>query len=99
MKRYVLLLADRVLAKDDLAELLEAVQKLTGRAAVIALKENPKAVVVKTSGPGARSLRLAGADLRVRGATLKSVSTSGAIGKLKSRAAASGTAEDGEVPE
>ncbi len=99
MKRYVLLLADRALVEEDLAELSGVVQKLAGRAALISLKENPKAVVVKTSGPGARSLRLAGADIRVRGTVLKGVATSGAIGKLKNRAAASRTAEHGEVPE
>ncbi len=74
----------------------EAIGSRRGPAKAIAVKGNPRAVIVKTSNLVAPLLRGDGRDLHVGGKRLVSVLTSGAIGNLKKRATEA--AANGQVP-
>ncbi len=95
-KRYVLLLAESDLSDEDVRSLGDVVKSRYAGAKVIAVKGNPRAVIVKTTNVDAPLLREARARLRVGRNELVSVLTSGAIGNLKKRA--SEAAANGKVP-
>jgi hypothetical protein len=94
-KRYVLFLASSNLSEEDLRRFSEFISERQPASKVIAIKENPRAVIVKTTNEAVPLLRDTGPGLKVGKASLVSVLTSGAIGKLKRRAAAA--AANGEV--
>ncbi len=97
-KRYVLLMSDADLDDNDGKELAGFLKGRVGAVKVILLKENPRAVVVKTDGVGAPVLRsLEGISLGKK--KLGPVLTSGAIGKLKRRALGGGVSRHGQVHE
>jgi len=94
-KRYVLYLASSNLSEDDLRRFSELIRGRYPESKVIAVRENPRAVIVKTTNQIVPALREAGPGLKVGMIDLVSVLTSGAIGNLKRRASAAGA--NGEV--
>jgi len=98
-KRYVLLVADRGLSDGDRRDLAFFLEGRLGKATVIAVENNQRAVIVKTTNSAALILRQMSDELRVGEKHLATVLTSGSIGKLKSRASRSEMARDGEVSE
>ncbi|HYA55279.1 MAG TPA: hypothetical protein VED22_00635 [Nitrososphaerales archaeon] len=94
-KRYVLYLASSNLSEEDLRRFSDLIRERHPASKVIAVKKNPRAVIVKTTNEVVPLLRGAGPGLKVGGIELVSVLTSGAIGNLKRRAAAA--AANGEV--
>jgi len=94
-KRYVLFLANSILSEEDLRRFSELIGGRLGATKVIAIKENPRAVIVKTTNEAVPLLRDTGAGMRMSRIVLVSVLTSGAIGNLKRRASAA--AANGEV--
>jgi hypothetical protein len=85
-KRYVLLLSEDELTDADRKGLATALEAKYGRVKVIPVEGNPRAVIVKTTNTAAPLLREAGAEPAGGGPPLRTVLTSGSIGKLKSRA-------------
>lgn len=85
-KRYLLLLAGRALDDGDIRVLESSMEELSKNLKVIGVKGNPKAVIVRTDGPGARALRSKGGVTGPGGVLLSPVLSSGVIGKLKRRA-------------
>ena len=76
------------LADSDRKRLGEILEKRYGMMKLIAVEGNPTAFIVKTTTEVAPQLRSLDPALSVRGKSVKSVLTSGAIGKLKKRATA-----------
>ncbi len=97
-KRYVLFMADDELEDRSGKELAVFLQNRVGPVKVILLRENPRALIVKTDGPGASTLR-SGDAISFGGRNLTPVLTSGAIGKLKRRALGGGSSRHGQVSE
>ncbi len=97
-KRYVLLMASDDLDEKDAKVLAEILRVRVGAVKVILLKENPRAVVVKTDGVGAQALR-SWEGISLGKKRLESVLTSGAIGKLKRRSLGGGVSHNGQVHE
>ena len=97
-KRYVLFVADKELLDDDRRNLSVVLKRTYGKVTVIPVAKNPRAVIVKTTNSVAPLLREASGELQLGGKRLVTVSTSGSIGKLKSRASGGGATKDGEVP-
>ena len=85
-KRYVLYMADSALSAEDLRLFAEVMKGRVPGAKVIGVRGNPKAVIVKTNNEQAPLLRESTLKLGGKGAQLKTVLTSGAIGNLKRRA-------------
>jgi len=94
-KRYVLFLASANLSEEELRRFTELIGRRHPGSKVIAVKENPRAVIVKTTNEVAPLLRDTGPRLKLGTTDLVSVLTSGAIGNLKRRASA--PAANGEV--
>jgi len=92
-KRYVLYISDSDLSKEDFDSIAELAKKRYAGAKVIPVEHNPRAVILKTTNVVAPLLREG--PLKIRGKTLKTVLTSGAIGNLKRRA--TGPADHGKV--
>ncbi len=96
-KRYVLLIADSDLAEGDRKEATRVLELRYGAVKVIAVQGSGRALIVKTDNQGAAGLRGLEGGLRVGRARLRTVLTSGAIGKLKREAA--GVEDNGQVHE
>ncbi len=96
-KRYVMLVADRELTSEDMKELGEILEGRYGKVKMIPLKENSKAVVIRTDNEIATMLKDPGWALVIGTKRVKPVLTSGAIVNLKRRA--SMAAANGQVPE
>jgi len=90
-------MADGELTSEDMKDLGEVLEKRYGKVKLIPLKENPKAVVVKTDNEIAPVLREPEWELVIGRRRIQAVLTSGAIGKLKR--CASKEAANGQVPE
>ncbi len=97
-KRYVLLEADGDVSPEEWTALSRLVEARLGKAKVIQVEGNGRAVVVKTDSEGAARLREEGALLSARGRKVMSVLTSGSIGKLKRLAEESAARDVGKVP-
>ena len=97
-KRYVLLEADRGLSDADMKTLHSILEGKYGQLKVIAVRDRPRAVIVKTTNSVAPLLRETVGEIRLGDGRLTPVLTSGSIGKLKSRASESETTRDGKVP-
>ena len=98
-KRYVLLIADGELSEDDVKKLARILGQAHPDSKLILVRDNRLAVIVKTTNQEAPLLRERSANITLGERRLVPVLTSGAIGKLKRRAAESGTTENGKVPE
>jgi len=85
-KRYVLIMSDSELSDSDRMDLAVVLESRYGKATVIPVDGNCRAVIVKTTGKSAPLIRRDCEQLRVGGAHLTTVLSSGSIGKLKSRA-------------
>jgi len=85
-KRYVLLEADGDVSADDWKDLAEHLEAKFGKLKPIAVEGNRRALVVKTDNRVAPLIRVE-AGMRVGGRRVRSVLTSGSIGRLKRRAA------------
>ena len=94
-KRYVLFLGSANLSEEDLRMFSDFIRGRHPEAKVIPIRENPRAVIVKTTNEVVPLLRDTGSGLKVGETDLVSVLTSGAIGNLKRRASAAGA--NGEV--
>jgi hypothetical protein len=86
-KRYVLFTSEDVLTEGERKQLAEILERRYGKVKLIAVEGNPRAVIVKTTNATAPLLRDLDPELTIHEKRLKSVLTSGAIGKLKRRAA------------
>ncbi len=95
----MLFIADAPLGDGDVKSMQRMVDSRGWKAKAIEVKDNPRALIFKTTGAEAPMLREWGAELSVGGKRVRAALTSGAIGKLKERAASAmdGT-EDGKVP-
>jgi hypothetical protein len=98
-KRYVLLVADEELTESEVKDLAALLEGRHGKVKVIALEGDRRGVVVKTTNELAPYLRDSDPPLTLHGKRLKSVLTSGSIGKLKRRRSGSGMTGIGEVHE
>ncbi len=96
-KRYVLLAWENELTDERLRELQTKLESRYGKLRLIAVKGNPRAVIVKTTNEVAPLLRDPDAPLLLGGKKVESVLTSGAVGNLKRRAL--GTTADGQILE
>jgi len=96
-KRYVLLASEEALTEGERKELAGILERRYGKAKLIAVEGNPKAVIIKTTSQTAPLLRDLTPRLTIHGKRLTPVLTSGAIGKLKRRAAPA--AANGKVHE
>ncbi|MDG6985888.1 MAG: hypothetical protein JRM73_03985 [Nitrososphaerota archaeon] len=85
-KRYVLLESASDVS-ESAKEFEEFFSQRFGRAKVIAVQGNPRALIVKTTGDVALLLREMRDGVVFKGARLVPVLTSGAVGNLKKRAA------------
>jgi hypothetical protein len=89
-------MADGDLSPEELKDLAEVLEKKYGKVKMIPLKENPKAVVVKTDNEIAPMLREPERALLIGRRRIETVLTSGAIVNLKRRASEAAT--NGQVP-
>jgi hypothetical protein len=96
-KRYVLLLADADLSDAETKQLSALLEERHPGARLIAVEDNPRAAIVKTTAEVAPLFRDPANRLTIGGKRLTPVLTSGAIGNLKRRA--SGGAANGKVHE
>jgi hypothetical protein len=96
-KRYVLLLAEGDLTESERRQLAEVLAKGYGQSKLIPVQGNPRAVIVKTTNETAPRLRNLPPGFAIQGKRLTPALTSGAIGKLKRRAALA--AANGKVHE
>lgn len=97
-KRYVLLSGDAPLDEEDLAKLVRHVENAHGPVKAIPVKGAPASLIVKTDHRAAAAMRESCAEVKLGPKTVRTVLTSGSIGKLKRRALESVTS-DGQVPE
>ena len=95
-KRYVLLVSDGEFSSEEIKEIGEILEGRYGRVKMIPLKENSKAVVVKTDNEIATKLKDPEWALVIGGKRVRPVLTSGAIVNLKRRASVA--AANGQVP-
>lgn len=96
-KRYVLLVAEGELTSEEMKEIGGILEGRYGKVKMIPLKENPRAVVVKTDVFIATKLKEPEWALVIGGKKVRSVLTSGAIVNLKRRASVARA--NGQVPE
>jgi hypothetical protein len=87
-KRYVLLLADGDVTPEGWGELVERLGVKYGKVKPIPVKENRKALVLKTDDRIASQLRGENGAMNADGRRVSTVLTSGSIGKLKRAALA-----------
>ncbi len=89
-KRYVLLEADGPLSEEWRKTLRKFLEQRHGKVTLIPAGEGDRWVIVKTGHRSAAELRESFADASFGGAWVRTVLTSGCIGKLKRRALESG---------
>ena len=85
-KRYVLISSESALSDSDRMNLATALGQRYGKAIVIPVEGNPRAVIIKTTSESSALMRRECEQLAVGGMRLTTVLTSGSIGKLKNRA-------------
>ena len=88
-KRYVLLMTEGEVASDEWKDLARVLEQRFGKVKAIPVKGNGSVLVIKTDNEVAPRIREC-QDLRIGGSEVKSVLTSGSIGKLKRLAGRSG---------
>jgi hypothetical protein len=86
-KRYVLFTSEEALSEGERKQLAEILENRYGKIKLIPVEGNPRAVIIKTTNETAPRLRDLDPKLTIHEKRLTSVLTSGAIGKLKRRAA------------
>lgn len=96
-KRYVLLATQVDLSEERLEDLRASLEARYGKVKIIAVKGNPRAVIVKTTSEVAPLMRDQNHPLLLGGRKVESVLTSGAVGNLKRRALRARA--DGQVSE
>jgi hypothetical protein len=89
-KRYVLLFAESPLSPNDLKGLKAMLERRFGETKVVELKANPRAIILRGDESMAKDIRSEGGMTISGGVRLEPRLTSGAIGKLKRRAAEAG---------
>jgi len=97
-KRYVLLQADADVQPQAWKELATLLEGRFGRLKAIPVAGNDRAMIVRTDNFAAPRIREC-EDLHAGTARVRSVLTSGSIGKLKRLAGKSGGRDDAKVPE
>jgi len=80
------MLAETDITEEGAKQLKAILDSRYGNVKVIAVKGNPRAIIVKTTNEIAPLLREASGGLQLGGRRLETVLTSGAVGKLKKRA-------------
>jgi hypothetical protein len=95
-KRYVLLMSEGEFSTEEIKRIGEILEGRYGKVKMIPLKENSKAVVVKTDNEVATKLKYPEWALVIGGKKVRPVLTSGAIVNLKRRASVA--AANGQVP-
>ena len=86
-KRYVLFIAEADISQQELDELRSTAERRHPGDKVIEVRGNPRAVIVKTTNELAPMVRGPGQGALLGRNRLTAVSTSGAVGNLKRRAA------------
>jgi hypothetical protein len=98
-RRYILYLADAELGEHGVQELTRVLEARHGKLKVITVRGNGRALIVRTTPQVAAEMRDRSGTIRIGESVASTVLSSGVIGKLKRRAAGSGTKADGKVPE
>lgn len=98
-KRYVLLEADREVTPADWKALVRHLEERFGKLKPIPVAGNERALVVKTDNRIAPLIREEAPSMSIGLGKVRSVLTSGSIGKLKSRARDGGARGIGKVPQ
>lgn len=96
-KRYVLIEADGRLGPDELGTLTKMLEQRHGKLGLTLLDTPHTALIVKTDRVVAAQVRESLADASFGGIRVRTVLTSGSIGKLKKRAQGSSAREDVQV--
>ncbi len=96
-RRYLLYLCDTDLSDDEIKEFRNILERRHGPVKLIEVSGNRKAVIVKTNNKTVSEIRRSSSNVTIQGKSVSAVLTSGAIGKLKSRASGSPMREVGEV--
>jgi len=97
-RRYVLYLADADLDEHETEELGRILEQRHGRLKVIAVQENSRAIIIRTTVEAVHDMREKSGEISLRGKQVEAVLTSGVIGKLKKRATRSVMMRNGEIP-
>ncbi len=96
-RRYLLYLCDTDLSDDEIKEFRNVLERRHRPVRLIEVSANRKAVIVKTNNKTVSEIRRSSSMVTIQGKSVSAVLTSGAIGKLKSRASGSPTRRLGEV--
>ncbi len=97
-KRYVLLEAEGEATPEEWKALAGHLEERFGKMKLISLEENRRFFILKTDNAVAPQIR-GETEMNAGGKSVKTVLTSGSIGKLKRRAAESQATGFGEVPQ
>jgi hypothetical protein len=97
-KRYLLLSAEGGLSSEDEKRLTRLLEERYERFSLIRVRGHQDHMIVKTDGRSAEQMRELFDDVEIEGKRVRSVLTSGCIGKLKRRAGESQASVNAEVP-
>lgn len=98
-KRYVLIQAERTLPPEELSTLTRMLEQRHGNLGFTLVDGRRTSIIVKTDRAVAEGIRESLADATFGGTRVRTVLTSGSIGKLKRRATGSSATEDVKVPQ
>jgi hypothetical protein len=98
-KRYVLIQAEGKLSSEELSSLTRMLEQRHGSLGLILVDSPRTSLIVKTERAVADDIRESLAAATFGGVRVKTVLTSGNIGKLKRRVRGSSAREDVEVPQ
>jgi len=98
-KRYVLIQAEGSLSQEGLSTLTRMLEQRHGSMGLTLLDSQLTSLIVKTDRATAEAIRESLADATFGGTRVRTVLTSGNIGKLKRRVQGSSPRDDGEVPQ
>jgi hypothetical protein len=97
-KRYLLLSAEGELSPEDEKRLSRLLELRHEKFSLIRVRGHQDHLIVKTDSKGAGEMRELFAGVEIGGKSVRSVLTSGCIGKLKRRAAERAASVDAKVP-
>ena len=98
-KRYVLIQAEGKLSPEDLSTLTRMLEQRHGSLGMTLVDSQLTSVIVKTDRAVAEAIRESLATSTFGGTRVRTVLTSGNIGKLKRRAQGSSPRDDAKVPQ
>ena len=98
-KRYVLIQAEGRLSPEDLSTLTRMLEQRHGSMGMTLVESQSTSLIVKTDRVAAEAIRESLASASFGGTRVRTVLTSGNIGKLKRRAQGSSPKDDVKVPQ